>query len=45
MNLAVKKGNTLVNILLLKIFFANYCHLYIQLCISASQNLCELSGS
>ena len=24
--LAVKKGNTLVNILLLKIFIANYCH-------------------
>ena len=25
--LAVKKGNILVNILLLKIFFANYCHI------------------
>ena len=32
-HLAVKKGNILVNILLLKIFFTNYCHLYIQLYI------------
>ena len=31
--LAVKKVNILVNFLLLKVFFANYCLLYIQLCI------------
>ena len=31
--LAVQKGNILVNILLLKILIANYCHLLIQLCI------------
>ena len=31
--MAVKKGTVLVSILLLKIFFAYYCRLYIQLCI------------
>ena len=31
--LAVEKGNILVNILLLKILIANYCQLYIELCI------------
>ena len=30
--MAVKKGNIFVNILLLKILCAYYCHLYIQLC-------------
>ena len=39
--LAVKKGNILVNILLLKIFIANYCHLYIQLSIRL--DICELN--
>ena len=29
--ITVKKGNILVNILLQKIFLANYCHLLIQL--------------
>ena len=36
---AVKKGNIVVNILLLKIFIANYCHLLIQLCICSTRFL------
>ena len=40
--LAVKKGNILVNILLLKIFIANYCRLLIQLCTCLT-NFCGLS--
>ena len=42
--LAVKKVNLLLNILLLKIFFANYCHKKCS-CVSAYQDLCELSVS
>ena len=30
-HLAVKKGNTLINILQVKVLIANYCHLYFQL--------------
>ena len=33
--MAVKKGTVLVNISLLKIFFADNCRLYISSCVSA----------
>ena len=44
MNLVAKKANILINILLLKIFIRNYCHLHIQLCISLT-HLCGLCDS
>ena len=37
--LAVKKGNILVNLLLMKIFIANSYHLSIQLCICLTKLL------
>ena len=44
MHVAVKKGNILINILLMKTFFAYICHLYIQLYICLIF-LCPLSDS
>ena len=44
MYLTVKKGNIFVNILLLKIFFADYCHLPTYLAVYLlKQDACELS--
>ena len=46
--LTVKKGNILVNILLLKIFIANYCHLYLlnkifvgRVIVTTAPELCQ----
>ena len=40
MHLAVEKGNKCLNILLLRVFFADYCQSYIQHCICVTIRVC-----